>query len=131
MPQDNSMSYRALFKAIVQHRSKLVLPEEQDAFIEHVEHCFENESGVSINDPKIEKGSYEQNLTKLLYVLSRSLEPQPRSPQQRFELICDSLIQNALDDTARASRADVAAIMSAFELAELRRQEKPSPQSTP
>ncbi len=123
MLQDNPISFRDLFKAITQHRSKLVLPEEQDAFIEHVERCFENEAGLSISDPKIEKGGYEQNLTKLLYVLSRSLEPQPRAPQQRFEFICDSLIQEAADSGAGATRADVAALMSAFELAELKRQE--------
>ncbi len=123
MLQENPISFRDLFKAIIQHRSKLVLPEEQDAFIEHVERCFEKETGFSISDPKLEKGGYEQNTTKLLYVLSRCLEPQPRAPQQRFELICDSLIQDAADRDAGATRADVAALMSAFELAELKRED--------
>ncbi len=123
MLQDNPISFRDLFKAITKHRSKLVLPEEQEAFIEHIERHFEKEAGVSMSDPKIEKNGYQQNLTALLYVLSQSLEPQPRAPQQRFELICDSLIQDFADGASGATRADLAALMSAFELAELQRQE--------
>lgn len=123
MTQNQTFSYRDLFRAIIKHRSKLVLPVEQDAYIEHVERHFEKETGFSISDVTIEKRGYEENLTKLLYVLSGSLPPQPRAPQQRFELICDSLIQKAADGDSKATKADVAALMSAFELAELKRQE--------